>query len=174
MTLFVFLSFFFDVFEVVETVAHMQSESKAKVLEERLSKLQERENQLVRQDAEKRLMDRHPDFEDIRNSDDFHAWAKEQPQSIQDWIYNNSDNPDLASRALDLFKKDLGIEAEPKKTTSKKTKSAADMVSTKTTSVEPKSEKVWSEREIAAMSMDEFDKYEEEISNAMQEGRIVK
>ena len=28
-----------DVFEVVETVAHMQSESKAKVLEERLSKL---------------------------------------------------------------------------------------------------------------------------------------
>ena len=26
----------------------------------------------------------------------------------------------------------------------------------------------------AAMSMDEFDKYEEEISNAMQEGRIVK
>ena len=32
-----------DVYEVVETVAHMQSESKAKVLEERLSKLQERE-----------------------------------------------------------------------------------------------------------------------------------
>ena len=31
-------------FEVVESVAHMQSESKAKVLEERLSKLQEREN----------------------------------------------------------------------------------------------------------------------------------
>ena len=73
-----------DVYEVVETVAHMQSETKAKVLEERLSKLQERENQLIRQDAEKRLMERHPDFEDIRNSDDFHGWAKEQPKSIQD------------------------------------------------------------------------------------------
>ena len=60
-----------DVYEVVETVAHMQSETKAKVLEERLSKLQERENQLIRQDAEKRLMERHPDFEDIKNSDDF-------------------------------------------------------------------------------------------------------
>ncbi len=163
-----------DVFEVVETVAHMQSESKAKVLEERLSQLQEREAQMLRQSAEERLMEKHPDFNEIRNSDDFHAWAKEQPQSIQDWIYNNSDNPDLASRALDLFKKDLGIEAAPKKTTSKKTKSAADMVSTKTTSVEPKSEKVWSEREIAAMSMDEFDKYEAEISEAMQQGRIVK
>ena len=164
-----------DVYEVVETVAHMQSESKAKVLEERLSKLQQREQELIRKDAEKRLMDRHPDFEDIRNSDDFHAWAKEQPDSIQKWIYSNADDADLASRALDLFKKDLGIEPVKTKSSSKQTKkSAADMVSTKTTSVEPKQQKVWSEREIAAMSMDEFDKYEEEISNAMQEGRIVK
>ena len=75
-----------DVYEVVETVAHMQSESKAKVLEERLSKLQQREQELIRKDAEKRLMDRHPDFEDIRNSDDFHSWAKEQPDYIQKWI----------------------------------------------------------------------------------------
>ena len=164
-----------DVYEVVETVAHMQSESKAKVLEERLSKLQQREQELIRKDAEKRLMDRHPDFEDIRNSDDFHAWAKEQPDSIQKWIYSNADDADLASRALDLFKKDIGMDV-PKETksSSRTRKSAADMVSTKTTTVEPKQEKIWSEREIAAMSMDEFDKYEKEISDAMQEGRIVK
>ena len=164
-----------DVFEVVETVAHMQSESKAKVLEERLSKLQEREQEISQQEAEKRLMERHPDFDDIRNSDDFHKWAKEQPLSIQGWIYDNADDADLASRAIDLFKRDLGIDVPEKITkSSSKTKSAADMVSTKTTAVEPKSEKVWSEREIAAMSMDEFDKYESEISEAMQQGRIVK
>ena len=164
-----------DVYEVVETVAHMQSETKAKVLEERLSKLQERENQLVRQDAEKRLMERHPDFEDIRNSDDFHGWAKEQPKSIQNWIYSNANDADLASRALDLFKKDFGIDIPKAKSSSKPTrKSAADMVSTKTTSVEPKQQRVWSEKEIAAMSVAEFDKFEKEISDAMQEGRIVK
>ena len=164
-----------DVFEVVETVAHMQSESKAKVLEERLSKLQEREQEISQQEAEKRLRERHPDFDDIRNSDDFHKWAKEQPSSIQSWIYDNADDADLASRAIDLFKRDLGIDVPEKVTkSSSKTKSAADMVSTKTTAVEPKSEKVWSEREIAAMSMDEFDKYESEISEAMQQGRIVK
>ena len=164
-----------DVFEVVETVAHMQSESKAKVLEERLSKLQEREQQIVQQEAEKRLMERHPDFDDIRNSDDFHTWAKEQPSSIQKWIYDNANDADLASRAIDLFKKDKGIDVPKKETkSSSKTKSAADMVSTKTTAVEPKSEKIWSEKEIAAMSMDEFDKYESEISEAMQQGRIVK
>jgi hypothetical protein len=164
-----------DMFAVVESVAHMQSESKAKVLEERLSKLQEREDNMLREQAEKRLMKRHPDFEEIKNSDDFHAWAKEQPSDIQKWIYKNTNDADLASRALDLFKKDIGMDVAPKKSNSKQSKkSAADMVSTKTTSVEPKQEKIWTEREIAKMSMAQFDKHEAEISQAMQEGRIAK
>jgi hypothetical protein len=164
-----------DVFEVVETVAHLQSESKAKVLEERLSKLQDREEQLIQQESEKRLLENHPDFDDIRNSDDFHAWAKEQPEAIQDWIYKNATDADLASRAIDLFKKDIGLDTpKRKRSSSKKTSSAADMVSTKTTSVEPTQEKIWSEKEIAAMSMAEFDKHESEISEAMQQGRIIK
>ena len=164
-----------DVYEVVETVSHLQSEEKSKDLREKLERLQQREQELVRKDAEKRLMDKHPDFEDIRNSDDFHGWAKEQPKSIQDWVYNNADDADLASRALDLFKRDIGIDTVQKKSNSQKSRrSAADMVSTKTTTVEPQQQKVWTEKEIAAMSMDEFDRHEAEISEAMQQGRIAK
>ena len=165
-----------DVYEVVETVAHLQSESKAKVLEERLSQLQQREQEILQREALKRLAEKHPDFEDIKNSETFQDWTKEQPASIQQWITGNSNDADLASRALDLFKRDFGIEtSKKKKSSSKPTKqSAADLVSTKTTSVDTKQEKVWSEREIAAMSVAEFDKYEKEISDAMQEGRIVK
>jgi len=163
-----------DVYEVVETVSHLQAEEKSKDLKEKLERLQQREQELIRKDAEKRLMDKHPDFEDIRNSDDFHGWAKEQPKSIQDWIYNNADDADLASRALDLFKRDIGIDVPKKSNSQKSRKSAADMVSTKTTTVEPKQTKIWTEKEIAAMSMDEFDRYEAEISEAMQQGRIVK
>ena len=48
------------------------------------------------------------------------------------------------------------------------------MVSTKTTSVEPQQAKIWTEKEIASMSMDEFDRHEAEISEAMQRGRIAK
>jgi len=162
-----------DVYEVVETVSHLQASEKSKVLEERLEALQQREKELVRKDAEKRLNDRHPDFEDIRNSDDFHDWAKSQPKSIQNWVYENADDADLASRAIDLFKRDIGIDSKPKKSNSKKSKtSAADMVSTKTTSVEPKQEKIWTTKEISSMSMDEFDKYEKDISQAMFEGRV--
>ena len=167
-----------DVYEVVETVSHMQSDERAKVLEERISALQDRETDILRKEAEKRLRSNHPDFDDLRNSDDFHGWAKEQPKSIQDWIYSNTDDADLASRALDLFKKDIGIDtssSKAKKPSSKRSrKSAADMVSTKTTAVEPKQEKIWTEREIAAMSIQEFDRFEDEIGQAITEGRVVK
>jgi hypothetical protein len=167
-----------DVMAVVETVAHLQSESKTKVLEERLSALQNRENELVRKDAEKNLREKHPDFDEIRNSDEFQDWATVQPEAIKDWIFNNPDDATLASRALDLFKKDIGLDVQPvtqSKSNSKQTRqSAADMISTKTTSVKPNQQRVWSETEIAAMSVAEFDKFEEDISNAMQEGRIIK
>ena len=166
-----------DVFEVVETVAHMQSSEKAKVLEEQLSTLQAREQETLQRQALTRLRERHPDFEDIKNSATFQQWAKEQPESIQTWIFSNSDDADLASRALDLFKRDIGLDAssvqEPQ-LRSENRANAADMVSTKTTSVDPKTAKIWTEKEISQLSMAEFDKFEEEISNAMQEGRIVR
>ena len=166
-----------DVFEVVETVAHMQSSEKAKALEEQLSTLQAREQETLQRQALTRLRERHPDFEDIKNSATFQQWAKEQPESIQTWIFSNSDDADLASRALDLFKRDIGLDAssvqEPQ-LRSENRANAADMVSTKTTSVDPKTAKVWTEKEISQLSMAEFDKFEEEISNAMQEGRIVR
>ncbi len=166
-----------DVFEVVETVAHMQSSEKAKVLEEQLSTLQAREKETLQRQALARLRERHPDFEDIKNSATFQQWAKEQPESIQTWIFSNADDADLASRALDLFKRDIGLDAstvqEPQ-LRSENRANAADMVSTKTTSVDPKTAKVWTEKEISQLSMAEFDKFEEEISNAMQEGRIVR
>ena len=164
-----------DVYEVVETVAHLRSSEQTKDLEERLSKIQQREADLIAKQAHSKLLENHPDFEDIRNSEEFHSWAKEQPQSIQKWIYDNANDGDLASRALDLYKRDMGIDlkaSEPKKRKSKK--SAADIVSTKTTAVEPKQDKIWTEREIAAMSIEEFDRFEDEIGRAIHEGRVVK
>jgi hypothetical protein len=163
-----------DVYDVVETVASMQSESRAKTLEEKVKLLQEREQELVRLDAEKELKSRHPDFDDIRNSDDFHDWAKSQPESIQSWIYSNASDPEAASRALDLFKSDMGINSPKKKSSagSKSKASAADMVSAKTTNVEPKQAKVWTEKEILALSPAEFDRLEKEIDKAWEEGRI--
>jgi len=167
-----------DVYEVVESVAHIQSENQVAELQTRLDAIQERETEVLKREAEKDLRETHPDFDDIRNSDEFHEWAELQPEVIKDWIFNNPDDATLASRALDLFKKDIGLDVQQvtqtKSNSKQATQSAADMISTKTTSVDPQQQKVWSEKEIAAMSVAEFDKFEEEISNAMQEGRIIK
>ena len=162
-----------DVYEVVESVAHMQSENQVAELQTRLDAMQGRETEILKREAEKDLREKHPDFDEIRNSDEFQEWANLQPEAIKDWIFNNPNDATLASRALDLFKKDIGLE-QPKSNSKQTKQSAADMISTKTTSVEPNQQRVWSEREIAAMSVAEFDKYESEISDAMQEGRIIK
>jgi hypothetical protein len=164
-----------EVFEVVETVSHMQSEKRTQELEEKLQTLQLREAEKTRIEAENSLIAKHPDFNDIRNSEDFTSWTSEQPIAIRDWITTNADDAELAARILDLYKKDRNIEPTAvKKSNSKKTKaSAADMVSTKTTTVEPQQDKIWSQREISALSMDEFDKLEDEINKAWTEGRIV-
>ena len=165
-----------DLYETVETVAHLQSENQTEALRQQLSSLQEREADILKREAETVLKERHPDFEDIRGDDAFHDWAKEQPEDIQRWVYANNSDATLASRAIDLYKMEKGISQSPQKRQSKKQerRSAADMVSTKTTAVDAKAPKVWTEREIANMSIDQFDRYEDEIKQALSEGRIAK
>ena len=164
-----------DLYSTVESVAHMQSQRQVADLEAQLTAIRQRESEVMRREAETSLKERHPDFEDLRGSDEFHEWAKEQPEQIQSWIYDNPDNVTLASKAIDLYKLENGItqtKSQPKPR--REQGSAADMVSTKTTSVDAKQPKIWTEREIAAMSLDQFDRYEDEIKLAMEEGRVIR
>ena len=167
-----------DLYDTVETVAHMRSEQQVGELRNQLSAIQQREAEIMKREAETTLRNRHPDFEDIRGDEAFHQWAEEQPTQIQDWIYNNPDDVTLASKAIDLYKLETGQPAtrtrrSPKRQSATR-ESAADIVSTKTTQIDSAQPKIWTEREIAAMSIDQFDKFEEEINQAMSEGRVVK
>jgi hypothetical protein len=164
-----------DLYDTVETVAHMRSEEQMNALQQKLSVIERREAEMSKRDAEVKLRERHPDFEDIRGDDRFHEWAKVQPEEIQRWIYKNPDNVLLASRAIDLYKMENNIAINAPTRRSQPSKSnAADMVSTKTTGVEPKSAKIWTQREIAALSLDDYDRYEEEIDLAIREGRVAR
>ena len=162
-----------DVYEVVETVAHLQSEDKVASLQQRLDALQDREKEILKREAEKDLVTKHPDFEELRNSDQFHVWAESQPEEIQGWIYNNPDNASLASKAIDLFKMENGIAPVKPSQNKSERSSAADMVSTKTTTVDEKQPKIWTQQEIAALPMAEYDRLEKEIDKALEEGRII-
>ena len=139
--------------------------------------LDEREAAIARKEAEQTLQSAHPDFAEIRQSDEFHGWAKAQPDVIQDWVYNNPNNVSLAVKAIDLYKMESGLSSKSSTGNSGRsqtsTASAADMVSTKTKTVNANEPKVWSQREIAALSMVEYDKYEKDIDAAIIEGRVV-
>ena len=163
-----------DLYDTVESVAYMRSSEQVNQLQEQLQMIQQREATALKREAEADLISRHPDFEDIRGSDSFHKWAEDQPEQIQDWIYKNPDNAMLASKAIDLFKLETGLSTQTKSQPRKPQGSAADIVSTKTTTVDAQQPKIWTEREIAAMSLDTFDKYEDEINLAVTEGRVVK
>ena len=163
-----------DLYDTVETVAHMRSQHEVEALRSKLSVIEQRESEIAAREAETALKERHPDFDNIRGDDNFHEWAQEQPEQIQDWIYNNPNNVTLAVKALDLYKLETGKGRSTQKRRSNRQQggSAADMVSTKTTNVDAKEAKIWTESEIAKMSLDQFDRVEDEIKLAMEEGRV--
>jgi hypothetical protein len=168
-----------DLYDTVETVAHLRSQQEVEVLKGKLSFIEQREAEIVKREAEAALHERHPDFDEIRGNDNFHSWAKEQPDQIQGWIYDNPDDVTLAVKALDLYKLETGQgQQRTQKNRSGRRKqqkaSAADIVSTKTTSVDARQPRIWTENEIAKMSLDQFDKHEEDIREAISEGRVRK
>jgi len=163
-----------DVYDVIESVSLQQAENRTKQLEEKFQFLQEQQTQIAKEKAEVELIKRHPDFQEIRATDDFHEWAQVQDPTIQGWLYDNTDSADLAARAIDLYKMDKGLSKKEKKTNSEIKKEAAKSVTTtkKANQTDVADKKIWSVNEISKLKPHQFDKYEKEIMQARREGRI--
>ena len=163
-----------DVYEMVETIAMNKADTRAKEMEEKYQNLQVQQEQIAKEKAEVELLKMHPDFNELRSKDDFHEWAAKQDPVIQDWLYENTSNASLAGRALDLYKMDRGLGKYSKKEEQSAKKEAAKAISKtkKAEASEAPTKKVWSNAAIAKMSVNEYEKYEEEIDKAIREGRI--
>ena len=161
-----------DVYGVVETVAHLRSSKETEDLKEEIKQLKELNQTVNKEKAEAKLARMHPDFEQIRESDEFHSWAESQPEAIKGWVYGNATNAELASRAIDLFKQDTG--KSKSKEVSGDLVAASEMVKVKNSKeIGYGSKKIWTRSQIAAMSQSEFDKNEKAITEAMSEGRVI-
>jgi hypothetical protein len=162
-----------DVYGVVETVAHLRSSKETEDLKQEIKSLKELNQTVNKEKAEARLARLHPDFEEIRESDDFHNWAEGQPEAIKGWVYGNATNAELASRAIDLFKQDTG-KSKSKPELSGDLVAASEMVKVKNSKeIGYGSKKIWTRSQIAAMSQSEFDKNEKAITDAMTDGRVI-
>jgi len=163
-----------DVAAIVETIAIKKAKEQAAVLEERVKAVDELQMNASREKAEAELLRYHPDFEDIRETDDFHNWVNEQPQSIQDALYENASDARTAARAIDLYKADKNI------TTKKKTKTtdkdAARSVNARNSRSKPDTSdgsRAILESEVQKMSAQEYEKMSDDIMEAIRTGNFV-
>ena len=163
-----------DVYEMVETIAINKADSRAQEMETKYQNLQVQQEQIAKEKAEVELLKSHPDFSEIRSKDEFHEWAAKQDPVIQDWLYENTSNANLAARAIDLYKMDKGLGKYSNKQEKEIKKEAAKAVSKtkKAEALDIPTKKVWSNAAISKMSVREYAKYEEDIDKAVREGRI--
>lgn len=162
-----------DVAKIVETIAIKKAKEQTAALDERFKALDERDKLTAREKAELELLKLHPDFDTIRDTDDFHNWAEEQPNWVQQALYENDTDARSAARAIDLYKIDRNIgKAKPEK----KNSGAAESVNTRGSRSAPSGEDtdgVIYESQVAKMSSLQYEKNMEAIQKAMQTGKFV-
>ena len=162
-----------DVAAIVETIAIKKAKEQADSLEERMKVIDEMQYDAKKEKAEAELMRLHPDFDDIRDSDDFHEWAEEQPKWVQDALYENDNDAKSAARAIDLYKGDRGI-SKPSK--GKNDKSAAEAVAPKNKRSKPQGNETSTylkESEVQSMSPQQYEKHADEIMEAIRSGKFI-
>ena len=162
-----------DVAAIVETIAMKKAKEQSTALEDRLKAIDELQLNATKEKAEAELMHMHPDFGEIRDSDDFHDWAEEQPKWVQDALYENDNDARSAARAIDLYKADKGI---TKAKENKSGKEAAKAVSTKDSRSKPQNtdeSKHLKESEVQKMSPQQYESMSDEIMEAIRSGKFI-
>ena len=161
-----------DVAAIVETIAIKKAKEQSSGLEARVKEIDDMRDKANRDKAEVELMTAHPDFGSIRDDDQFHEWAEEQPKWIQDALYENDDDARSASRAIDLYKADKGIKT---KKTGTSNRDAAKAVSKTNTRSEPSSEESGSIKEstVQKMNAHQYEKNADKIMEAIRSGKFI-
>ena len=161
-----------DVAAIIETIAIKKAREQSVDLEERVKVIDEMRASASKDKAQVELMQIHPDFDKIREDDDFHNWAEEQPKWIQDALYDNENDARSAARAIDLYKADRGITT--KKPSSNK--DAARSVNTRSERSRPNdndSKGHIRESQVSKMSAQEYEKRADEIMDAIRTGKFI-
>ena len=161
-----------DVAGIVETIAAKKAQEMFEKADTRLKELDEAQAEAHRVKSENEIRKSHSDFDQLRESDEFHDWADAQPKWVKDALYENADDPASVVRVIDLYKSDKGLTNEAKKA---KTKAAAKTVTKRSrTEVDlADANGMIRESEVAKMSDKEFEERSNEINAAMRSGKFV-
>ena len=161
-----------DVAAIVETIAIKKAREQTEILDKRVKEIDSMQSNVHKEKAEAELLSLHPDFNDIRETDDFHNWAEEQPKWVQDALYENDNDARSAARAIDLYKVDMGI-GKKKETTSKDAARATNTRNTRSKPQEDDSSDYLRESAVQAMSAKQYEKNQDAIMESIRTGKFV-
>ena len=161
-----------DVAAIVETIAIKKAREQSAGFEDRVKEIDEMRATASREKAESELIKAHPDFGEIRDSDQFHEWAEEQPKWIQDALYENDTDSHSAARAIDLYKADMGIKTKKRASprdaarsvNSRNNRSAPDTSNTSGT---------FTESQVNKMSPQQYEKASDAIMESIRTGKFI-
>lgn len=169
-----------DVYGILADIISEQSGVATEDIKTKLSSIEAERHELAKQRAFQVLLQLHPDFLEIKDTDTFQSWvaAHEEKgrrgnaisQGIYEALWVNETDPELAADAISLYKKEGG------KAQKKKTDTFAPTSVTKTNSSGPSDgdgKRRWKASEVKKLSSKEYDLYAEEIDLAYKEGRYI-
>jgi hypothetical protein len=161
-----------DVAGIVETIAAKKAQEMFEKADTRLKELDEAQAEAHRVKSENEIRKSHSDFDDLRQSDEFHDWADAQPKWVRDALYENADDPASVVRVIDLYKSDKGLTKEAKKANKKAAASPVARRSKTEVDVVDANGMI-RESEVARMTDKEFEERSDEITKAMRSGKFV-
>ena len=161
-----------DVAGIVEAIADQKAQERSADFNERLKEIDSMKAEAVRQKAEAFMLKKHPDFFEIKEDNAFHEWAALQPKSLQKALYEDPDNVEEVSWAIDMYKTAKGIK---NKTASSSDKAAASSVKTRGRTVVEQDHNAtkWSESKVAKLSDKDFEKYYPDIQEAQRSANFI-
>ena len=161
-----------DVAGMVETIADKRAKQMFERANIQLEELSKAKEEATRSQAENAIREAHSDFDDLRDSDEFHNWVEEQPRWVQNALYENTDDAPSVVRVLDLYKVDNGLTRSDRKNKTKAAASLVDKGSKARVDITESSSKI-RESDVQKMSDKDYEKNAEIIHEAIKSGKFV-
>lgn len=161
-----------DVAAIVQTLAAKEADKRFSKTQQEIEEFKTAKYEAARIRAEQTIRDAHPDFDELKNADDLHDWAEEQPKWVQDALYENDEDPKAVIRVLDLYKVDKGL---TKKAVKEREKEAAGFIKpgARAKVSDNAGEGTFTESQVSKMSAKEYARLEDKISEAIRTGKFI-
>lgn len=162
-----------DVADVIKTMILVEKDN----IQNEIKNAREELNQTkAERDAEKAyndLLRLHPDFDQIRADPEFHDWVKLQSKWVSDALYVNETDVKAADDAVRLYKADRSkVPAAPAPAYNPRDNATA-VRTPRAQAPQGFNDSQWSESRVAALSRRDYDKYADEIDEAIADGKFI-